>query len=537
MSNERKLWFVTRPERDPAFHVEALRALKESVGEFPAKWQGERGAHKDYEKVLGKKGFKRDNVSRDGSGGRTWVAMLRMFNYVYLVDGYLHLTKVGEALIRGENIRDNITKQILNLQIPNDYFLSPHFRPKFEDGFEIRPARFLIRLILKAELSHYITKEEITYFCLPAKRDNDLEAVKDKILRFRAATKKDREEMKQEIAEEYDNRERSDHTQRDYEASHSDVANTFMIMIDYTGLATYIRGLDLRIKSEQKSHTESVIAEYESRYPFNQRYKLSLEAFAVNAGLDVTRYKANPYYQIGPATRNAKNLRKANELLAKYPVPGTLSEEKIRDILHEELSITVSEKLAAELSTVKTEVINQDFFDEYLDEADNYKFEDKTGEIIRAFGFRVDMRPIPTSRHRKTDKTEIEILVHIDDETVCILDAKNYKRKFGLPKGMANYMATEYIPIYQEYEGKKVRYFGYITSNDFSGAEKLSWIKELAEKDPNNVPVDGMMINAKTLLSLLDNCLNHGYTKEEKKEVFLSLFTNSGYSSLSRITV
>lgn len=115
MANLRQLWFVTRPERDPAFHVEALRALDKSLGGFPAKWAGEREAHKNYERVLGEEGYKRNNVSRDGSGGRTWAAMLRTYNYVYLMDDYLHLTKVGEALINGDQVKENTTKQILNL--------------------------------------------------------------------------------------------------------------------------------------------------------------------------------------------------------------------------------------------------------------------------------------------------------------------------------------------------------------------------------------------------------------------------------------
>ena len=537
MKKERQLWFVTRPERDPAFHLEALKALKDSVGDFPAKWKGDREAHKKYEKVLGDKGFKRKNISRDGSGGRTWAAMLRMYNYVYLMDGYLHLTKVGQALLNGDNVRENIIKQILNLQIPNNYFLSSRFTPKFDKSFEIRPARFLIRLVLEDELSNYVTKEEIIYFCLSAKKDEYLNKVKDDILNFRKSSDIEKEKIKTSIATEYDTRQRADFIQRDFESSYSDIANTFMIMIDYTSLATYVRGQDLRITPDQKDNTKKVIDLYENRYPFNRRYKLSLESFAENAGLDVTTFKANPYYNIGPATRSSKNLLKANKLLSDYPDIGALSEEKLVKIFSQEMSTNTAEKLATKFFTGRDEIINQDFFESYLNETDNYAFESKTGEIIEAFGFKVDMRPVPSSRHNEIDNTQIEILVHIDDENVCILDAKNYKKKFNLTKNLANYMATEYIPIYQDYEGKRVRYFGYITASDFAGSNKLSWIKELSEKDPSNVPVDGMMINGKTLLSLLDYCLSNNYTKDQKKKAFLGLFTNTGYSSLIKVNI
>src|SRR5690625_8047335 len=91
----RKVWFITRPERDPTFHVDALRALQNSTNNFEVVWYGYREAHKRYESVLASEGLKRAHISHDGSGGRTWVAMLRTFGYVYMInEGYLILTIV-----------------------------------------------------------------------------------------------------------------------------------------------------------------------------------------------------------------------------------------------------------------------------------------------------------------------------------------------------------------------------------------------------------------------------------------------------------
>ena len=111
---DRKLWFITRPQRDPAFHPEALRALDAVTEHFTLKWKSNRDLQKEYERKLNEVGLKRPNISKDGSGGRTWAAMLRTFSYVYLdTDGYLRLTKVGREILEGKNERENIIKQIL----------------------------------------------------------------------------------------------------------------------------------------------------------------------------------------------------------------------------------------------------------------------------------------------------------------------------------------------------------------------------------------------------------------------------------------
>src|SRR5699024_3460708 len=98
---ERKVWFITRPERDPKYHQDALVALEKATNGFTEKWQGNRPMHLEYERALIEEGVKRNNVSRDGSGGRTWVAMLKTFSYLYTdEDGYLQITRVGEALLK-----------------------------------------------------------------------------------------------------------------------------------------------------------------------------------------------------------------------------------------------------------------------------------------------------------------------------------------------------------------------------------------------------------------------------------------------------
>lgn len=529
----RKVWFITRPERDPKFHKDALEALQIATDDFSIIWSGNREAHKQYEMVLASEGLKRENISNDGSGGRTWAAMLRTFGYVYLnQDGYLVLTKVGQKILKSEKVRENISKQILTLQIPNAYFLDNRFRPKYEEGFQIRPARFLVKLVNQSVLNYYITREEITFFALTTKRDDELLKVTKNILDFRKAPDSEKQEIKKAVAINYEHRKRVDSEARDFESAHGDVAHTFMLLCDYTGLVDYIRGDALRLPPEKRKSTSDMLNYLDSRYPFNKRYLISLERFAENAGLDVDSYKASAFGSLSPATNRKKTLNKVHQLLSPYPLIQNLTVDKITKILEKELSTNEAKKFAYELHEYDYESLNEDFVESYLNEQDDYIFEDKTGEILKSIGFDVVMRPKPLG---EDVRTEIEILIHVDKNTVCIIDAKNYRPKFSLTANFASHMASEYIPNYHGYEGKSISYFGYIVADKYSGERQLHKISEKANRMNSEINVSGAIISAKALLGFLDYCLENGIEKEERKQKFIALFTNKGYENIAKM--
>lgn len=531
--NVRKVWFITRPERDPHFHQEALLALKKATDDFKLKWSGNREVHKRYEEELAKMGIKRNNVSNDGSGGRTWMAMLKTFSYCYVDDeGYIRLTKVGEKLIQGEKVYENTRKQVLTLQYPNSYFLEPGFRPKFDEGFRIRPVLFLIKLANHEKLDFYITKEEITYFAMTVQRDSQLNEIVDKILAFRNAELHEKEQMKQEIAFKYDHRERSDKGARDYYEAHSDVAHTFMLISDYTGLVEYIRGKALKGESSRLDEVRREIAEIEKRYPFNTRYMISLQRMAENNGLDVDSYKASRYGNIKPATNSSKLRAKAERILKQFPSLESVSKEDIIDALKGHFSPRDIEKIINEMfeNEISFEGINPDFVESYLNESDNLAFEDKTGEIFKALGFNVVMRP----KLNNGERTEIEIIAGYGDNKFGIIDAKNYADKFPLSASLASHMASEYIPNYSGYEGKNLTFFGYVTASDFSGERNLEKISDKAEKLIGK-SINGFLINARTLLGFLDYCIENEIPTEKRAEMFVKAINNKGYKSLESL--
>ncbi|MCR8998153.1 AlwI family type II restriction endonuclease, partial [Brevibacillus laterosporus] len=210
-------------------------------------------------------------------------------------EGTLRLTKVGKKIIEGHKVRENVTKQILTLQIPNAYFLESGFRPAYEQDFYIRPARFLIKLTNQEKLNYYLTKEEITFFALTAKKDSDLNRVTDEIYRYRESSNTEKFIKKQQIAELFDHRERVDKMARNYEKAHGDVAHTFMLICDYTGLVEYIRGDSIRINQNDSNRVTEEIERFDQRYPFNSRYLISLQQMSESNGLDIDSYKARGY--------------------------------------------------------------------------------------------------------------------------------------------------------------------------------------------------------------------------------------------------
>ncbi|WP_145336228.1 AlwI family type II restriction endonuclease [Paenibacillus xylanexedens] len=530
--NQRKIWFITRPERDPKFHRDALLALWDATEGLAIKWSGNREAHLQYEHALNTRGVKRDSFSNDGSGGRTWAAMLKTFAYVYTdEEGYLRLTKAGKKIMDGEKVRENVTKQILTLQIPNAYFLESGFRPQFESSFRIRPVRFLIKLTNQGQLDYYVTKEEITYFVLTAQNDNELATITNRILQFRNASEIEKAQIKQEIAENFDHRERSDKGARDFAKAHGDVAHTFMLISDYTELVEYIRGEALRVDPVHSKEVSDKITTYDERYPFNSRYLISLQRMAENNGLDIESYKASSYGDVKPATNKSKTMLKIQNVLSNYPALDELSNDSLIEILKGEFSEKESLKYAFELKQATYQSINNEFVEGYLNEQDNLVFEDKTGEVFKAIGFDVEMRP----KSNANVETEIEILLKYKNSQMGIVDAKNYRTKFPLSAHLASHMASEYLPNYDGYDGRQVSFFGYVTASNWSGEKNLEKISNLAKRVIPDRDIKGIMLSANVLLGFLDYCIDNDLEKEERVELFLQTIDNRAYSTVGEI--
>ncbi|MBY0184437.1 AlwI family type II restriction endonuclease [Bacillus subtilis] len=533
MASERLVWFITRPERDPKFHQDAIEALYEATEKLSLTWTGNREVHKKFEQVLADKGVKRQNISADGSGGRTWMAMLRTFAYCYLDDnGKIRFTKSGKAILEERDVYLNIRKQILTLQYPNAYFLEKGFRPKFSKDFQLRPVRFLVKVANQGVLNYYLTKEEITYFVMTARKDDQVEEVIDKIISFREAGKEEQEKMKQLIAEKYDHRERSDKGARNFYTAHSDVAHTFMLISEYTGMVEYIRGKALIVESSKREQLNKEMDLLDIKYPFNKRYLISLQRMAENNGLDIHSYKASGFNGIKPATNIKKTEKKVQSVLKSIPEPKSLSKEELIGVLSKVFPPRDSKNIAHDiLSRDEYKTLNIDFVEGYINETNDLLFEDKTGEIFKALGFNVTMHP----KALNNERTEIDLLISYDD-FFGIIDAKRYKGKFTLSASFASHMASEYIPNYKGYDNKDMMFYGYVTAADeFRGVKNLDKINKLTVRNLQGFSINGILLNAKTLLGLLDFCIENDLSPKERVKIFMKAIKNKSYSSIEQL--
>lgn len=157
-------WWVTRPKRKLDSVPEILRCCA-AVAQS-CEWQGNTYTHLKFEEELEKRGLKRVGERKDqrGGGGRTYFAWLSSLGLVYLQDntGTVKLTDAGTAIAEGQDPHIILTKQVLKYQFPSPFSLSPSSsKTRVTARFQIRPFRFLLRLLKDERLAYYLTQEEI----------------------------------------------------------------------------------------------------------------------------------------------------------------------------------------------------------------------------------------------------------------------------------------------------------------------------------------------------------------------------------------
>lgn len=526
----RNFWFVTRPLRDPQYHADGLRALQKATDNFTQSWKGNRALHRKYEQCLVDAGMKQNHISRDGSGGRTWAAMLKTYNYVYEDEkGFLHPTKVAKAILNGQKVPENIKKQVLTLQIPNGYFVSKAFRPKYSEGYRIQPVMFLIRLANDKRLDKYISKDEIVLFAMTAKRNNQLDEQIKKIITYRNADDEGKQQVAAKIFHNSGDITRID-SRKDF-SKYNDVATTFTILCRFTGYAQQdhasggLKGID----------DPKLWKEFESfcqRYPFNRRIDTDPMFYTLSAGLDVDTYKTQYGINAKPASRTKKRNIKAQQLLADYPQPEDLSLQELTNILSKEFISSEAHKIAEDIKAKKFKAASDSFIDSYLHEEDNLEFERKTARVIRGLGLNVEMHPDPTTTFNNSNEN-IDVMAY-NGEVLILVDAKNYAKNFNLSAALRNVMANSYLAGYKGYNGMEPAYYCYVTANTSSNEANLTKINELAKKN-SNLDVHGMMISASALYWLLNYCSENNIPEEERPKLFLRLFTNRSYESFVQV--
>lgn len=527
----RNFWFVTRPLRDPQYHADGLRALQKVTNNFTLLWKGNHKLQRQYEQCLIDAGMKRNHISREGSGGRTWAAMLKTYNYVYEDEsGLLKPTKVAKAILNGIKVPENIRKQVLTLQIPNGYFLSSGFSPKYSEGYRIQPVMFLIRLANSKRLNKYISKNEIILFAMMAKKNDELEQKIDDILEYRKADDSKKKQIEVKIFNENGDITRVD-SRKDF-SKYGDVATTFTILCRFTGYAVQ----DHENGGLKGINNKKLWQEFEDfcrRYPFNRRIDTDPLFYTLSAGLDVDTYKTQYGVNAKPASRTRKRNIKAQQLLKDYPQPEDLSISELTTILGKEFITNQAQQIAEDIKAKKFKAASDSFIDSYLHEDDNLEFERKTARVLKGLGLNTEMHPNPTTTFNNSNEN-IDVIADAFGEKLILVDAKNYAKNFNLSAALRNIMANSYLAGYKGFNGLNPSFYCYVTANTNSNATNLLKINELAKKN-SNLDVHGMMISASALYWLLNYCSENEIDERERVLMFLQLFKDRSYESFVQV--
>lgn len=520
---KRQFWFVPRPVRDPMVIEDALIALKEATNNFTLQWQGNRPLQMKYEQLLVKAGVKGGSISASGSGGRTWCAILKFYGFVY-VDGENRVkpTKVSRMILDNVKIPENVKKQIMVWQIPNAYNIKDYV-----DGYHIQPIIFLLKLVNDERLDKKIFNDEITLFAMTAVTDDDYEIKVQEILKYRQLSDEKKEALAVKIFTEKGDIERKD-SRKGFQ-KYRDVATTLSLLCRFTEYAKPMHGGIAGIDDDNKMEEFNKFCQ---RYPFNERIFYDEDLYTLNAGLDIDTYKAQ-HVNGRVATRDKKIAMKAHKVLSKYPSPEELSMRDLVAELSTKFTATEAERVAEQVKAKKFETNNDAFLERYRHEEDNLEFERETAHVLDGLGLKTKMHPRPVSNFNNGNE-DIDIMAVTPDDTLILVDSKNYGKKFQLSAGLRNKMVTSYLRGYKGFDGRNPGYYCYVTASKSATVSNLLKINELA-KEQLDLDVHGMMISASSLYYLQRYCAERQLTNEERAELFLKLFTDEKYESFVRV--
>ena len=488
---DRKLWWVTRPTRDLHDIEEALKSFtKIARGK---QWRGARELHKKFEKCNPAKTSNVGMYGSEGSGGRTWAAWLRMWGLWYN-EHYVNLTDAGNLIVSTKDpqqIHNQIVHQIMTFQITSAYH--ENLNQKQEDGFQIFPFRFILKLLLNGRIKQLDT-DEIGLLLLQVKNPNEYSGVVDKIIEWRKKTKNTdrRVKLKTELLlqhkKKYANpRSDSPDDVKKYWQSIRDVANTIMINISYIKELKYDnKSGTISIRNTDRKNARELFDKYND-VQFSRLYTLSENAFARRFGIRYDRRKASnkDTSPMTPARKQRRRIMTAIQDIQRSGkrVKGFAMIQKIHEVTN--YPVKVIEQVVSE-NTYSRQVGEEDaeFLEYYLYCAktgqEHAEFEKLTRTIFTMMGFETEKRKIPRARQggREIDGLVLNREINMSGILECKAGSK-----YTFPVGDCTKMQNIYMEHFQKKRIGGITYtldfFVYVIGQQVSGLENF---KEIIEK-------------------------------------------------------
>lgn len=406
-NNFKNHWVVTRPKRKLVIVPELLKVFATVC--LGRNWYGNITLQREFEQKLVDFEWKALNLSKDGSGSRTYAALLSMFGLWYEDEMGVQLTQAGKEIVSGEPAVPILTKQIINYQYPSPYSVGI----KLDPALRIQPHRFVIDLLFDSRVAK-LSKEELAYCVLPfAKNHADLANCIDRIIQYRENPENLINDALDSSGATADNLE--------------NISNTIINQLEYTGFFEYrdVNNAPLIFSLGGESRARQFISDWgRSLAPysgdageFQRRY---------GSGINVTKdySKTNP---ISPITSPEDRL----VLIAFYeisrvqPVFGITSDLVKR--ISEKTSIN-PKKVEHVLSTVANQPLLDSFEEKYLQLSRGgtesaTQFEKVTTNIFGEYGFGFSAEWVGSKGAYP------DIFVYIDRHTKKhgIIDTKAYR--------------------------------------------------------------------------------------------------------------
>lgn len=256
-------WWVTRPKRKLDSVQDILSCFAEAS--LNCEWQGNIYTHLAFEEALERHGLKKPGERKDqrGGGGRTYYAWLSSLGLVYkeVSSGQSKLTEAGQAIVAGRNAEYVLSRQVLNYQFPSPFSRSVHSaKTRLDNRFQIRPFRFLLKLLTDERLSYKLSLEEIARVIVVA-AENESEktynSVVKQILQYR---ENGIASLPDDFFERYSPSSGTVNIEHPY--SHlDDLANTLINWLDYTKYINRPGGKWISIQSLKMDEVKRILSD------------------------------------------------------------------------------------------------------------------------------------------------------------------------------------------------------------------------------------------------------------------------------------
>ena len=474
-------WWVTRPKRKLILIPDLIKIF--SATATGKTWHRNRELQKQFERNLTNAKWKAQNNSNDGSGGRTYAALLAQLGLWYTDESNLvGITLAGQEIINGNNPIPIITKQLLDLQFPSSYSIKPQVNVCRE--FQLQPYRFIMKLFLDNQIDE-LSQEEISFCLVPyIKKNADTDLCLNLLHKY--------DHNKTEVITNAKNLTGLQKT------SLLNIGNTIVNNFEYTGYFEEAEDIKkLKIKKSKIDEAKKFINDLrtgliqnpENEPVYQRRY---------GTGLDKTKDYSTSIRTPMPINPNERKIIECFYVISSSEPVYRINNNLITRISKQTGASTRLIQSVIEKLPVETQP-NQ-FAEAYLQLATGGRstatdFELKTTALFNE-GFDINAKWI--GNHKRYP----DIIVFIDKKNKKhgIIDTKAY-REYNLPLDHKNRMAHVYIPDLStfKFEGENysIAFFGYVAGGFTNNIENsFSELVSMTE-------TPGYLITAQHLLDLL----------------------------------